>query len=67
MKMLGSVKLFCGKNSVADYTEISYYDDEDRLVEPDEASRILIREMLADGTVLKETWGFCGYARKATA
>ncbi len=67
MKMPGSVKLFYGKNHVADYTEISYFDDADNPVDPDEASRILIREMKADGTVLKETWGFCGYARRVTA
>ena len=49
---------------VGDYTEITYYDDTDQMVDPEEASRIRIREMMADGTVIKESWGFCGKGRK---
>ncbi len=58
--MIGSVKLYNGAKSKGDYTEISYYDETDHLVEPEEASRIRIREILANGEVVKETWGFCG-------
>ena len=62
--MIGCVKLFNGNHNQGDYTEITYYDDADQMVDPEEASRIRIREMLADGTVIKESWGFCGKGRK---
>ena len=62
--MIGCVKLFNGNHNRGDYTEITYYDDTDQMVDPEEASRIRIREMLADGTVIKESWGFCGNGRK---
>ena len=62
--MIGCVKLFNGNHNRGDYTEITYYDDADQMVDPEEASRIRIREMLADGTVIKESWGFCGKGRK---
>ncbi|MCR4690643.1 MAG: hypothetical protein K5739_04810 [Lachnospiraceae bacterium] len=62
--MIGCVKLFNGKQSKGDYTEISYYDDADREVAPEEASRVRIREILANGEVVKESWGFCGVVRK---
>ena len=65
--MLGCVKLFNSKQSRVDYTEISYYDDADNMVDPEEASRIRIREMLSDGTVVKESWGFCGKPVKRSA
>ena len=62
--MIGCVKLFNGNHNRGDYTEITYYDDTDQMVDPEEASRIRIREMMADGTVIKESWGFCGKGRK---
>ena len=62
--MIGCVKLFNGNHNRGDYTEITYYDDADQMVDPEEASGIRIREMLADGTVIKESWGFCKTARK---
>lgn len=58
--MVGYVKLFNYRHNKGDYTEISYYDDADRMVDPEEASRIRIREMMSDGAVVKESWGFCG-------
>ncbi|MBR6256402.1 MAG: hypothetical protein IKR23_03405 [Lachnospiraceae bacterium] len=58
--MVGYVKLFNDRHNRGDYTEISYYDDADRMVDPEEASRIRIREMLSDGAVVKERWSFCG-------
>ena len=64
MKMPGYVRLFNGKNSAADYTEISYYDEAGHAVAPDEASRILIRQLRRDGTVVKETRGYCGKPSK---
>ena len=65
--MIGSVKLFNGRQSRGDYTEINYYDEQDRPADPEEAVRIRIREMLSNGTVVKETWGFCGKAGKRPA
>lgn len=62
--MIGCVKLFNGNHNRGDYTEITYYDDTDQMVDPEEASKIRIREMMADGTVIKESWGFCGKGRK---
>ena len=62
--MIGCVKLFNGNHNRGDYTEITYYDDTDQMVDPEEASRIRIREMMADGTVIKESWGFRGKGRK---
>ncbi|MBR3306577.1 MAG: hypothetical protein IKI75_04900 [Lachnospiraceae bacterium] len=62
--MIGCVKLFNVKHCRGDYTEISYFDDSDREVAPGEASRVRIREILASGEVVKESWGFCGEVRK---
>ncbi len=64
LKMLGCVKLFNSVHDRGDYTEITYYNDTDQMVDPEEASRVRIREMLSDGTVIKESWGFCGKVRK---
>ncbi len=65
--MIGCVKLFNGNHNLGDYTEITYYDDTDRMVDPEEATRVRIREMLSDGTVIKESWGFCGKVARRTA
>ena len=64
--MVGYVKLF-GSHNKGDYTEITYYDDTDRQVDPEEASRVRIREILANGAVVKETWGFCGKPKSKPA
>ena len=64
--MTGCVKLFGGKNR-GDYTEITYYDETGNQVDPEEASRIRIREILSNGAVVKETWGFVGKPDKRTA
>ena len=64
--MTGCVKLFGGKNR-SDYTEITYYDETDNQVDPEEASRVRIREILANGAVVKEIWGFVGKSGKRTA
>ena len=66
-QMIGCVKLFSGKHNRGDYTEITYYDETDIMVDPQEATRVRIREMLADGTVIKESWGFCGFPVKKPA
>ena len=63
--MIGCVKLFNGIHDRGDYTEIAYYDDADQMVDPGEATRVRIREMLLDGTVIKESWGFCGRVGKS--
>lgn len=65
--MIGCVKLFNNDHSRGDYTEITYYDETDRMVDPQEAARVRIREMLADGTVVTESWGFCGIPVKRPA
>jgi hypothetical protein len=65
--MIGCVKLFNGNFNRGDYTEITYYDDADRMVDPEEATRVRIREILADGSVIKESWGFCGKVTRKTA
>lgn len=65
--MIGCVKLFNKDHCRGDYTEITYYDDTDQMVDPEEAGRIRIREMLADGSVIKESWGICERGTKKTA
>ena len=65
--MIGCVKLFNSNHNRGDYTEITYYDETDRMIDPQEASRVRIREMLADGSVVKESWGFCGIPVKRPA
>ena len=65
--MIGCVKLFNGKINRGDYTEITYFDETDQMVDPEEASRIRIREILADGAVVKESWCVCDMAARKTA
>ncbi len=62
--MIGSVKLFNGNKSRGGYTEINYYDETGREVDPEEAVRVRIREVLASGEIVKESWGYCGTVRK---
>ena len=57
--MIGYVKLFGGKCSPGTYTEITYYDEAGKMAEPEEASRIRIREIKTNGEVAKESWGVC--------
>lgn len=45
-----------------DYSEIAYFDNDMRSVEPAMATKCVIRECLADGTVVAETWGSCAPA-----
>lgn len=42
--------------SGGDYSEAFYLDNEHNLVEPDEASVIIIKECLNDGTVINTTY-----------
>ena len=65
--MIGCVKLFNGKINRGDYTEITYFDETDQMMDPEEASRIRIREILADGAVVKESWCVCDMAARKTA
>lgn len=38
-----------------DYSEIFYFDDDGNATDKSEASKIMIRELLDDGTVVNET------------
>ena len=65
--MIGCVKLFNSRHDRGDYTEITYYDDTDNMVDPEEATRVRIREILISGEIVKESWGFCGKSVKKPA
>ena len=45
--------------SGGDYSEIYYYDDSGHPVDEDQATRCVIRECKADGTLLNESFGIC--------
>ena len=61
--MIGYVKMFGKTQAGADYTEILYFDEADRPVDPEEATRVLIRDCSKDGRILREVWGICGPVR----
>ena len=65
--MTGYVRLFNGNRNRGDYTEITYYDETGKQVDPEEAVRVRIREILASGEPVKETWGYCGQPRRKPA
>ena len=43
-----------------DYSEIYYLDDNGNLVDEAEATKCIIRECKADGTLINEIFGNCG-------
>ncbi len=45
--------------SGGDYSEIYYFDDFGQPVDEDKASKCVIRECKADGTLLNEIFGTC--------
>ena len=49
------------------YSEICYFNDAGDMVDGSEATRCVIRECAADGTLLCETWGVCRDAGKQDA
>ncbi len=65
--MTGYVKLFNGNKNRGDYTEITYYNETGEQADPEEAVRVCIKEILASGEVVKETWGYCGEPRRKPA
>lgn len=44
-------------SSGVDYIEYFYFDDNDKPMEASKATKCLIRECAADGTVMRELWG----------
>lgn len=42
-----------------DYSEIYYFDEENNIVDEKEASKCVIRECIANGEIINETWGTC--------
>ena len=42
-----------------DYSEIYYQDDDGNPVDESEATRFVVRECKADGTLINEIFGFC--------
>ena len=38
-------------------TEVYYFDDNDNMVEPDKATKGVIRELDENGNLIRETWG----------
>ena len=42
-----------------DYSKIYYFDSNFNIVDEENASNCIIRECKSDGTLVKETFGFC--------
>ena len=47
-----------------DYSEIYYFDSNFNIVDEENASKCIIRECKSDGTLVKETFGFCNEDNK---
>ena len=43
-----------------DYSEIYYFDSNGKIVDESKATKCVIRECKKDGTLVNETFGFCG-------
>ena len=50
--------------SGGDYSEIFYYDRNNKPCEPEDAHHCIIRECESDGTLIQETFGFCNGNRR---